>query len=304
MVSKLLVRASESDRLQEVAMGTSVTRRISRRFIAGERLDDATDAARALVASGRTVSLDLVGERVRSDADADAAATDYQAVIEAMSAEELPSGISVKPSQLGTGLDPDRARQRLTGLAEAAGAAGLHLTLDMEDANTVDPTIDLVTDLHEAGHTHVGCAVQAALHRTLDDIDRLNELGASLRLCKGAYAEAAEISHQRREDIDAAYLAGAERLLRDGTYPRFATHDHQLIGSIRRAARDRGRTTAEYEFQMLYGIRDDVQRRLVGIGEQLCVYLPFGDAWYPYFVRRLAERPANMVFFARALLPG
>jgi proline dehydrogenase len=307
MVSKLLVRASESDRLQELATNGGLTGRltgrIAQRFIAGEHLAEATEVARTLNAEGRSVSLDLVGEKVRTDADADRAASDYDAVIAAMAAQRLTSGISIKPSQLGSGHDLGRTRQRLSRLAAQAGAAGLHLTLDMEDAATVDRTIDLVELLHGEGHHHVGCAIQAALHRTPDDIARLNALGASLRLCKGAYAEAASISYQRREDIDQAYHRCARLLLESGTYPRFATHDHRLIGAIRMEARDLDRGTDAYEFQMLYGIRTDVQDRLVAIGEHLCIYVPFGDAWYPYFVRRLAERPANVVFFARALLP-
>ena len=303
MVSKILVRASENDRLQELAVGSRLTSRISSRFIAGEELSQATAAARELIAQGRNVSLDLVGERVRSDEDADQAAKSYLAVIEAMSSGELTSGVSIKPSQVGASDHVGRARARLTELAARAGAAGLHLTLDMEEAATVDRTIDLVESLHGEGHTHVGCAIQAALHRTPEDIDRLSALGASLRLCKGAYAEPEAIAFQKREEIDEAYAAAAHQLLRDGTYPRFATHDHRLIGRIRRDARDLDRASESYEFQMLYGIRTDVQQRLVDIGERLCVYVPFGEAWYPYFVRRLAERPANLVFFARALVP-
>ncbi len=307
MVSRILVRASESDRLQQLAMGDGLpgrlTGRITHRFIAGEELGQAAEVARELNGAGRTVSLDLVGEKVRDEADADAAAADYRHAIAAMAEHGLRSGVSIKPSQLGAALDLGRTRERLSGLAAAAGQAGLHVTLDMEDAPTVDATIDLVDALHDEGHTHVGCAIQTALHRTPEDIARLNELGASLRLCKGAYAEPEAIAHQRREDIDEAYAAAARQLLEGGTYPRFATHDHRLIGSIRRDARELGRGTDTYEFQMLYGIRADVQQRLIDIGERLCVYVPFGEAWYPYFVRRLAERPANLWFFARALLP-
>lgn len=307
MVSRILVRASESDQLQQLAMGDGLagrlTSRITHRFIAGEELGQAAEVARNLNAQGRTVSLDLVGEKVRDEADATAAAQDYRHAIAAMAEHGLTSGVSIKPSQLGSELDLGRTRERLSELAVAAGQAGLHVTLDMEDASTVDRTIQLVEALHGEGHTHIGCAIQAALHRTPEDVARLNELGASLRLCKGAYAEPEAIAHQQREDIDAAYAAAARQLLEGGTYPRFATHDHRLIGTIRRDARELGRGTDTYEFQMLYGIRTDVQQRLTDIGEHLCVYVPFGQAWYPYFVRRLAERPANLLFFARALLP-
>lgn len=301
MVSSLLVRAAQNDRLERLAMDNRLARRVARRFIAGETLQDGVEAARELAELGRTVSLDLVGEHVTSEVESDAAAQDYLDTIARMAAEGLRSGVSIKPSQLGTGLDVDRARARLTGLAETAAEAGLHVTLDMEDSSTTETTIKLVEALHGDGHQHVGCAVQTALHRTPDDIERLNELEASVRLCKGAYAEPQRIAHQTKAAVDEASRRCATALLERGTYPRFATHDHRLIGFIRGEARRLGRDTDAYEFQMLYGVRTDVQTRLVDIGERLCVYVPFGQAWYAYFMRRLAERPANLVFFARML---
>ncbi len=301
MVSTLLVRASESERLARFATNNRVARLISRPFIAGSTVAEGIAAARDLVAAGRTVSLDLVGEHVTSETEADRATDGYEATIAAMAEAELRSGVSIKPSQLGTELDVDRARARLTRLAEEAGAADLHVTLDMEDSSTTETTVKLVEALHGDGHTHVGCALQTALHRTPDDVERLNELGASVRLCKGAYAESARIAHQHRGAVDDAFQRCATALLERGTYPRFATHDHQIIGHVRREARRLGRTTDGYEFQMLYGVRTDVQQRLVEIGEHLCIYVPFGEAWYAYFMRRLAERPTNVLFFLRAL---
>jgi proline dehydrogenase len=301
MVSSLLVRAAQNDRLERLAMDNRLARRVARRFIAGETLQEGVEAAKELAVLGRTVSLDLVGEHVTSEVESDAAAQDYLGTIARMAAEGLRSGVSIKPSQLGTGLDVDRARARLTSLAETAAAAGLHVTLDMEDSSTTETTIKLVESLHGDGHQHVGCAVQTALHRSPDDIERLNELGASVRLCKGAYAEPERIAHQTRAAVDGASRRCVTALLERGTYPRFATHDHRLIGFIRHEARRLQRDTDAYEFQMLYGVRTDVQARLVDIGEQLCVYVPFGQAWYAYFMRRLAERPANLVFFARML---
>ncbi len=301
MVSTLLVRAAKSEQLERFATHNRVAQMVARRFVAGETLEDGVAAAKALADLGRTVSLDLVGEHVTSEVESDEAARAYLDTIEAMAAEALRSGVSIKPSQLGTGLDVDRARARLTGLAEAAAAADLHVTLDMEDASTAETTIKLVEALHGDGHDHVGCAVQSYLYRTPDDIERLNEQGASVRLCKGAYAEPARIAHQDRRSIDVAFERCTTALLERGTYPRFATHDHRLIGYARREARRLGRGSDTYEFQMLYGVRTDVQQRLVDIGERLCIYVPFGRAWYAYFMRRLAERPANLVFFARML---
>ncbi len=301
MVSTLLVRASENARLSGFATENALAQRVARRFVAGDTLDEGIAAARELVQVGRDVSLDLVGEHVTSEVESDRAAAHYLDTVAAMREAAIPSGLSVKPSQLGSGLDEDRARARLTRIAEAAAEADLHVTLDMEDSATTDTTIKLVETLHGEGHRHVGCAVQAYLHRTPDDLARLNELGASLRLCKGAYSESSRIAHQDRKAVDEAFARCATTLLEDGTYPRFATHDHRLIGAIRHEARRVGRSTEQYEFQMLYGVRTDVQQRLVEVGEQLCIYLPFGEAWYAYFMRRLAERPANLLFFARML---
>jgi proline dehydrogenase len=301
MLSTLLVRASENRRLEQLATANPLARRIAHRFVAGTTLEQGIAAARQLAETGRVISLDLVGEHVQDEADADAAAVDYESAIAAIASEALPSGVSIKPSQLGSTLSADRARRRLTDLAKAAAAAGAHVTLDMEDSTTTEPTIRLVEALHADGHTHVGCAVQAYLHRTPEDVERLSELGASLRLCKGAYAEGPEVAHQDRDAIDEAYRECTTALLERGTYPRFATHDHRMIGHARREARRLGRGREDYEFQMLYGVRPDLQQRLVDIDETLCIYVPYGEAWYAYFVRRLAERPANLVFFLRAL---
>ena len=190
----------------------------------------------------------------------------------------------------------------LSEIAKEAGRIGAHVTLDMEDRSTTESTVRLVEALQAAGHAHVGCALQSALLRTPDDILRLSEVGASIRLCKGAYAEPASVAHQRRVHVDAAYRRCATILLERGTYPRFATHDHRLIGHVRREARRLGRAPGDHEFQLLHGVRTDVAARLVELGEAVCIYVPFGDAWYAYFVRRLAERPANLLFLLRALL--
>jgi proline dehydrogenase len=302
MVSKVLVRASESAVLERLAASNPLVRRIALRFVAGEALDDGIRAARELVASGRTVSLDLVGEHVRDLAAARTAADAYSETLTAIEREGLPGGISVKPSQLAAGLDEATSLDLVVEVAKEAGRLGAHVTLDMEDRSTTDATIAMVETLQAAGHHHVGCAIQTYLHRTPDDLARLSRIGASVRLCKGAYAEPPSVAFQRRRDVDDAYRRCATMLLEDGTYPRFATHDHRLIGYVRREARRLGRRPGDdYEFQMLYGVRTDVQRRLVELGERVCVYVPFGDAWYAYFMRRLAERPANLLFLLRAV---
>jgi proline dehydrogenase len=301
MVSTILVRASESRRLAALASDNRLAQRVARRFVAGEDLAEGIEAARELVTAGRTVSLDLVGEHVSDLADADRAARDYAEAIAAIGAAELAAGISVKPSQLGSTFALDAATEHLRTLASATGRLGVHLTLDMEDHTTTDATVELVEKLHADGHDHVGCAVQSYLHRTPDDVARLNAIGASLRLCKGAYAEPESIAHQSRDAVDRAFADLATALLQHGTYPRFATHDHRLISHVRAEARRLDRDPSSYEFQMLYGVRPELQQRLVDAGEHLCIYVPYGSAWYAYFVRRLAERPANLAFFLRAL---
>lgn len=301
MVSRLLVRASQNRRLEAFATGNPVARRVARRFVAGERLDEGIEAARRLADADRLVSLDLVGEHVSDVADARRAAEGYRTVLDAIERTGLPAGISVKPSQLGSLFDPGTCADLLRDLAKDAARVGAHLTLDMEDRHTTETTVRLVEDLQADGHDHVGCAVQAYLHRTPDDIRRLSAVGASVRLCKGAYAEPERVAYQRKHEVDDAYRRCATLLLERGTYPRFATHDHHMIGHVRRTARELGRQPGDYEFQLLYGVRTDLQQRLVDLGERVCIYVPFGDAWYAYFVRRLAERPANLLFMLRAL---
>jgi len=206
----------------------------------------------------------------------------------------------VKPTQLGLGRDEALCRELLAEVAAAAGRVGAHVTLDMEDSAVTEPTVALVEDLRSAGHD-VGCAVQAYLHRTPSDVRRLTAAGASIRLTKGAYAEPPILAHQDRLGVDRAFDDLAAWLLEQGAYPRIATHDHRLVARARGHARRLGRTPDRYEFQLLYGVREPLQDELVRAGEQVRVYVPFGDQWYPYFMRRLAERPANLAFFVRAL---
>ncbi|MDQ3974319.1 MAG: proline dehydrogenase family protein, partial [Actinomycetota bacterium] len=177
-------------------------------------------------------------------------------------------------------------------------------TLDMEASDVTEVTVALVERLLAAGHRDVGCALQAYLRRTPGDVERLSALGASLRLCKGAYAEPPAVAHQRRAEVDASFATLADWLLEHGSYPRLATHDDRLVDRARNTAARLGRGRDDFEFQMLYGVRPRLQDALVRDGYRLRVYVPFGDQWYPYFMRRLAERPANLVFFLRALRGG
>ena len=304
MVRTLLIKASESEALRHQIMGRALTRDIAMRFVAGDTLDDGMAASRQLAAGGKTVTLDYLGEAVTDEAEARTAAKAYLEAMTRLEDEGLPAGVSIKPTQMGLGFNDGLCIELLGEIAAAGEHCAEHVTLDMEGSDVTEDTVALVERLQAAGHGYVGCAVQSYLHRTLADVARLSAAGASLRLCKGAYAEPAEVAYQARDQVDASYARCAEYLLREGTYPRFATHDHRLIRHICKLARTLGKPPTSYEFQMLYGVRPALQDQLVADGYRVRVYVPYGDQWYPYFMRRLAERPANVVFFLRALAGG
>ena len=301
MLRWLLIRASSSDGLADLTRSSGLAGRVVTRYIAGESVDEGLAAARALVADGATLTLDHVGEFITSRQQAEAAAEVYRTLLDHIGTEGLPAGISVKPTQLGLLLDRTACNALIEDLAKRAAGAGVHVTLDMEDHTVAEATVRLVEEAHATGYTNVGCAVQSYLHRTAEDVRRLTHIGASVRLCKGAYAEPAHVAYQRKVDVDRSYLESARYLLAEAVEPRFATHDHRLVAAIKREAALIGRDRSTYEFQMLYGVRPDMQAALVDDGYRLRVYLPFGEQWFPYFTRRLAERPANLIFFLRAL---
>ncbi len=300
MLRRSLIAAADSARLRHLAMTSRAGRAVALRFVAGETLDDAVAVVRRHAADGFTATLDLLGESVTDLAIARAAADQYLIALDRLDAEGLPSGISVKPTALGIDVDEGVCTELFVQLCTAADRVGRHVTIDMEGSPLTQRTIDLTTDLVGAGHD-VGCAVQAYLHRTLDDVERLTAAGASLRITKGAYAEPEELAGQEREWIRENFVRIAELVLDGTTYGRFATHDDVVIDRIRAAAEQRGVAKDRFEFQMLHGIREPLQRELRDAGYAVRIYVPFGEQWYPYLTRRLAERPANLWFFARAL---
>jgi proline dehydrogenase len=304
MLRGLLIRASESQLLEHQVTTRKASRSIALRYVAGETLEQGLDATRELVRSGRTVTLDYLGESVSAEADARAAAKTVLEALDRIGEEALPAGVSVKPTQMGLTFAPDLCAELLAEIADAAGCIHTHLTLDMEGSDVTEATVALVEQLQAGGHHDVGCALQSYLHRTMADVERLSRLpggGASLRLCKGAYAEPEAIAYQKRAEVDASYARCADYLLQHGSYPRFATHDDALIDHVRNTAARLGIGRGAFEFQMLYGVRPSLQQALVRDGYRLRIYVPFGDQWYPYLMRRLAERPANLLFFVRSL---
>ena len=274
----------------------------ARRFIAGENVEEAIETARALQARGMALTLDHLGESVTTLDEADRATRAYLDVMRRVVASGIERNISLKLSQLGLDIDRAVCTDNLRRILGAAGKDGFFVRVDMEASATVQPTLDIFTTLWQQDYRGVGVALQAALYRSEDDLTRMNAMGARVRLVKGAYKEPRTVAHQKKIDVDAAYGRMMERLLDRGTYPAIATHDSALIDGARRHASSHGIPTDRFEFQMLYGVRRDLQASLVADGCRVRVYVPFGRQWFPYYMRRLGERPANVGFVLRALL--
>ncbi len=274
----------------------------ARRFIAGETADEAIAAARALAARGFGVSLDYLGESVATVELADAATHDYLRIIDQVVAAGVERNLSLKLTQLGLDVDRATATDNLRRILEAAAPHRFFVRIDMENSPYTEATIGILETVWGLGYRDVGTVIQSCLLRSADDVDRLNRLGARVRLVKGAYREPASVAHQRMGDVDDAYVALAGRLLGTNPYPAFATHDPAMIDAVKTAARERGLGPERYEFQMLYGIRRDLQASLAAAGYRVRVYVPFGRQWFPYFMRRLGERPANVGFVLKSIL--
>jgi proline dehydrogenase len=273
----------------------------ARRFIAGETVSEAIEAGRAVQGSGLLLSLDLLGESVHSLAEADAATQGYLSVVDAIVASGIERNISLKLTQLGLDVDKASAVDNLRKILERADPAGFFVRIDMENSPYTDVTLEIFETLWSHGHKTIGVVLQSALYRSEDDLERVMRLGARVRLVKGAYKEAKNIAHPKKADVDAAYARMVKRLLLEGRYPAIATHDPQMIELACRIAREQRLSRDRFEFQMLYGIRRDLQKQLVKDGYRVRVYIPFGREWFPYFMRRLGERPANVGFVLRGV---
>jgi proline dehydrogenase len=300
MLKRALVWAAGNARLQRQATENAVGRRVAHRFVAGEQLDEALAAAADLNASGIGGILDLLGEGVTDLAGASQAVVEYEDAVTAIAARGLDATISIKLSQLGQTVDRDACVANLDKILDQAQAAGVGVEIDMEDSSLVSDTLALYRSA-VAGHPQTRLAIQAALRRTPLDLEALAPLKPRVRLVKGAYAEPVEVAQQGKAEIRAQYKFLIGWLFRHGGDPAFGTHDGELIDHVRRAAAEAGKTPDEFEIQFLYGIRRDLQRELVRDGYRVRVYIPYGSAWYPYLTRRMAERPANLMFFLRAL---
>lgn len=274
----------------------------ARRFVAGETVAEAIEAARALQAAGFLLTLDQLGEHVSTLDEADAASRAYVRTVGAVVESGIERNLSVKLSQLGLHLDPAVCTDNLRRILMSAAPAGFFVRVDMEESSTVDTTLAIVRTLRDQGYTDLGVVLQAALRRSEQDLASMLELGVRVRLVKGAYNEPKSVAHQKKADVDAAYERMMRRLLAEGDRPAVATHDPVLIERARQFAASRGIGPERFEFQMLYGVRRDFQAALRAQGWRVRVYLPFGNEWFPYYMRRLGERPANVGFILRSLV--
>lgn len=275
---------------------------MSGRFVAGMTIEDALGACERVNREGIAVTLDALGESVRTDAEARRSASVYHELLDAIAAKKLNANVSLKLTQMGMDFDPALAESIVGELVEHAAATGSFVRIDMEGSPLTEATIAITERLHARSNGHVGTVLQAYLFRTANDAERLLRQGIRIRLCKGAYKEPPEIAYPMKADVDANYLELAKRLMTSGVYCGIATHDEAIVGKLLAFVRERGVSKSAFEFQMLYGVRRDMQRRLAKQGFGVRVYVPFGPEWYPYFMRRLAERPANLLFLMKNFL--
>jgi proline dehydrogenase len=274
----------------------------ARRFIAGETVEEAIRDARLLQERGLRLTLDYLGESVKTSEEATAATREYLRLIEVIVASGIERNLSLKLTQLGVDVDRATCVDNLRRILDPAARHGFFVRIDMENSPYTDVTLEVFETLWQQEYRNVGLALQAALRRTGQDVQRMIALGARVRLVKGAYKEPVAIAFQQKAEVDEAFSRLMRLLLEQGTYPAIATHDEALIDQTRAFAAERNLGRDRFEFQMLYGIRRDLQTALVADGFQMRIYLPFGRQWFPYFMRRLGERPANVGFVLRAIV--
>ena len=278
-----------------------LARRLSSRFVAGETLAEALLVARRMNSEGIAVTLDHLGENVTSIEEAAASRDEYVRALDEIRAAGLNANVSIKLTQFGMDLDEAVCRENVEQLVKVAAQHGSFVRVDMESSAYTDRTLHLVTDLH-ARYGAVGAVIQAYLRRSEKDVELLCRQGIRVRLCKGAYLEGADVAYEHKADVDRNFVRLMKILLESGVHPAIATHDEAIIQETERFVAERQIPSSNFEFEMLYGIRRDIQKRLAAQGYCLRIYIPYGKAWYPYFMRRLAERPANLLFLARNLM--
>lgn len=291
---------ADSPRVTAWIAGKGMRWGFARRFIAGETLDEAFGAIEDLRRHGMFVTLDFLGESVRDEAATVEATETYRSILDTIEARGRLASVSLKPTQLGLAIGADVARRNIGRVAQKAAEFDNFVRIDMEDSSTTQATLDVYKSLRPS-YPNLGVVVQSYLYRTEKDVRELNAIGAKLRLCKGAYKEPASVAFQDKAEVDRNYIKLAELLLQEGHSPAFATHDHRIIEHIIDYAARQGIDRDRYEFQMLFGVRRDYQKQIADDGFNIRIYVPFGHEWCPYFMRRIAERPANALFVLRAV---
>jgi proline dehydrogenase len=281
---------------------SSLSRRLTSRFVAGRTLGDGIHVLKKLAAERTLATLDHLGENVSSLEDAAVSRDSYLAALAQIAASQLPATVSIKLTQFGLDVSPEACEANVLALAERACAMQSRVEIDMESSDYTDRTLAIVNRTQERFPGCVRAVIQAYLYRSENDIRMLSSRGIPVRLCKGAYREPAAVAFERKSDVDANYVKLMKLLLAEGNYPAIASHDENIVREGERHIREQKIGAERFEFQMLYGIRRDLQRELVAQGFRLRLYVPYGDAWYPYFMRRLAERPANLLFLAKNLV--
>lgn len=284
-----------------LATAFPLTRRMVRRFVPGEGLDDALTTLESLREQGMRWTVDVLGESVASKEMATAAADRYIQTLDALAARGLEANVSVKLTQMGLAIDREFCVANVRRIVDRARDVGAFVRIDMEDHTKTQVTLDIVRELR-AAYPEVGAVIQSYLRRSAADIEALNAEGIRVRLCKGAYDEPASVAFRTRDEVDRSYIELMERLLVDGNYPALATHDDHLVDHALDFVREQNIDPSRYEFQMLYGVRRDLQERLIAAGQTVRVYVPYGSQWYPYYMRRLGERPQNVISILASVL--
>ncbi|HET8523493.1 MAG TPA: proline dehydrogenase family protein [Thermomicrobiales bacterium] len=304
LLRRSMLAIADQPRVERTIRGRGITERLVKRFVAGETLDDALTVVCRLADQGMTATLDQLGENVTTADEARAAVSVYTDMLERLAANQLQPNISIKLTMLGLSIDDELAKENVLPILSAARAVGGFVRIDMEGSAYTERTLRLFAAFHDQYPEQVGIVIQSYLHRARADVEAMIARRARVRLVKGAYAEPETVAFQNNAEIDLNYRWLMELLLERGNYPAIATHDPILIQATKETARRLGRGQDQFEFQMLYGVRRDEQTALTREGYRMRIYVPFGTQWYPYFTRRIAERPANALFVLRQLVSG
>jgi proline dehydrogenase len=297
MLRNTLLYLSNQPKIFKFVRGNRLAKQFARRFVAGETIGEAIAAVRELNAKGITASLDLLGESVTNDAEARAARDEYLRILDRIRESKVDANVSVKLTAMGLDIDHELCVGTMQDILSRAQAYDTFVRIDMESSEYTDITLKLFEDrLYPTYKANVGVVLQSYLYRTFADVEHMNSLRARVRICKGAYKEPVKVAYPDKKDVDANYIKCMRELTLRGNYPGVATHDPAMINETKRWAREKGITPDRFEFQMLYGVRRDLQEALVREGWRVRCYVPFGTQWYPYLMRRLAERPANVAF--------